>query len=210
MSDHDHTVIHIVDDDESLRKALARVLACAGYDVRCYGSAGEFLVTEPDGRPGCLLLDLEMPGANGLALQEALQRQRSTMPIVFMSAYQDIPRTVRAIKGGASEFLVKPMAADTLLAALRNALAVGGARDRASSSRLPGTGSVVAAGDNALGEREQVVLRGIMAGMLNKQIAANLSLSERTVKSCRAELMRKLGAHSLADLVQRAAPLIRG
>jgi FixJ family two-component response regulator len=208
VNDENAAVIHIVDDDDSLRTALSRVLRCAGYAVRGYGSAGEFLVAEPDSRPGCLLLDLEMPGPDGLALQEALHRQQCRLPIVFMSAHRDIPRTVRAIKAGASEFLVKPIATDTLLATLESALATGGAHAASRPRAPPGTPFAMAHTTIALGEREQVVLRGIMGGLLNKQIATELALSERTVKSCRANLMRKLGAQSLADLVQRAAALI--
>src|SRR5215471_17787117 len=104
----DAAVIHIVDDDASMRTALTRLLEHSGYVVKGYASAGDFLVAEPDGRPGCMLLDLQLPGPNGLELQQAMRRQGSPLPIVFISAHADVPHTVSAIKGGATDFLVKP------------------------------------------------------------------------------------------------------
>jgi FixJ family two-component response regulator len=193
-------VVHVVDDDESMRSALARLLRHAGYAVRTYTSAGDFLVAEPDPRPGCLLLDLELPGPSGLALQDTLRRRGEALPIVFISAYQDIPRTVLAIKGGASDFLVKPVDGAKLLAAVESALAVAAAQ--AHAEPRPDSGAA------ALTQRELVVLRGILAGRLNKQIAGELALSERTIKSCRAGLMRKLNARSLLELARVAAPLL--
>jgi FixJ family two-component response regulator len=202
MTPDPEALIHIVDDDDSMRRALSRVLQAAGYAVKGYATAGDFLVAEADEGPGCMLLDLEMPGPSGLELQRALRRRGSRMPIVFMSAYADVPRTVRAIKDGASDFLVKPIEAQTLLAAVESALAV----DAGPQDPAPREPAV----DVALGERETVVLRGIVAGRLNKQIGAELALSERTIKTCRAELMRKLGARSLAELVRLAGPLLPG
>jgi len=196
------TVIHVVDDDSAMRTALKRLLSQAGYAVKEYASAGEFLVADPDPSPGCLLLDLELPGPGGLELQRALQRLGRVMPIVFISAHSDIPRTVMAIKGGAFDFLLKPIDARTLFAALDNALA--SAADTSSPAKSAKTVDVP-----DLSAREQVVLRGIMAGRLNKQIAADLALSERTIKSCRADLMRKLHARSFADLVILAEPIVR-
>src|ERR1700752_1616032 len=169
----------------------------ACYAVRAYASAGDFLVAEPDDRPGCMLLDLEMPGPSGLELQRALRRRGETLPIVFMSAYSDIPRTVLAIKGGASDFLVEPIEAQTLLAAVESAL--GGVAALPQDERQAGHRPPCP------DERELVVMRGIVAGRLNKQMAADLELSERTIKSCRASIMRKLGASSLSEL---AAPLL--
>ena len=200
MSSDPEPLIHVVDDDDSMRRALTRVLVRSGYAVKGYASAGEFLVAEPDERPGCLLLDLEMPGPSGLELQQALRRRGSRLPIVFMSAYGDVPRTVRAIKGGASDFLVKPIGAQTLLGAIESALSV----DASQLACEPQPGAPVA----ALSERESVVLRSIVAGKLNKQIGFDLGLSERTIKTCRAELMRKLGARSLVELVRVATPLL--
>jgi FixJ family two-component response regulator len=202
MSDDAEAVIHIVDDDESMRVALTRLLSHAGYAVRSYNSAGDFLVAEPALLPGCLLLDMELPGPGGLELQHAMQRQGNAMPIVFMSAYSDIPRTVLAIKAGASDFLTKPIQSQTLLAALESALAARAVPSRPAELR--------ARHAVTLSEREHVVLRGIVAGRLNKQIAAELALSERTIKSCRADLMHKLGAHSLAELIRLAEPVTGG
>jgi FixJ family two-component response regulator len=190
------TVIHVVDDDASMRTALARLLQLAGYAVRTYASAGDFLVAEPDARQGCMLLDLQLPGPSGLELQQAMRRQHLAMPIVFMSAHANVPHTVSAIKGGASDFLVKPIDSQQLLAAIEGALA--GADVPQAPAEAP-----------SLSERELTVLRGILAGRLNKQIAFDLQLSERTIKSCRADVMRKLGARSLAELVRVGTPLIR-
>ncbi|MGF6767869.1 FixJ family two-component response regulator [Paraburkholderia sp. GAS199] len=193
-------VVHVVDDDTALRTALTRILKHAGFTTRGYSSAGEFLIEPPAAPPGCLLVDLELPGPSGLDLQQALQRMGNAMPVVFISAHHDIPRTVRAIKAGACDFLLKPIDTQTLLATIEHALASAAAGPRAEQSEA------VPAAD--LNMREQVVLRGIVAGRLNKQIAADLDLSERTIKSCRADLMRKLDAHSLADLVRRADPIV--
>jgi FixJ family two-component response regulator len=192
-------VIHIVDDDASMRVALTRLLEREGYAVKGYASAGEFLVAEADDRPGCILLDLQLPGPGGLELQQALRRRGVAMPIVFISAYGDIPRTVSAIKGGASDFLVKPLESRTLLAAIERALATAGRLEHEHAVERQAA---------LLSERELIVLRGIVAGRLNKQLASDLNLSERTIKSCRAEVMRKLGAHSLAELVRLAGPLL--
>lgn len=202
MSDQAKAVIHVVDDDDALRIALMRILNCAGFAVKGYASAGDFLVEYSDASPGCLLVDLELPGPSGLDLQLALQRMGNRMPIVFISAYRDIPRTVRAIKAGAADFLVKPVDAQALLAAIEHALA--------AASVEPVAHELACTTDVAeLTARERLVLRGLVAGRLNKQIAAELALSERTIKTCRAELMRKLHAHSFADLVRLADPIVR-
>lgn len=202
MTDRTDVVIHVVDDDTSLRAALMRVLTRAGYRTRGYPSAGEFLVEQPGTSRGCLLVDLELPGPSGLDLQQALQRMGNPMPIVFISAHHDIPRTVMAIKAGASDFLLKPVDTPMLLATIDNAL---------RTTTLEPTAHSLPALTHAanLNSREQVVLRGLVAGRLNKQIAAELDLSERTIKSCRADIMRKLDAHSFADLVRRADPFVR-
>jgi FixJ family two-component response regulator len=201
LSDHTEAVIHVVDDDDAMRNALTRLITVAGYRVRSYASAGDFLVAEPDHSPGCLLLDLELQGPGGLELQHAMQRLGNTMPIVFISAHHDVPKTVLAIKAGACDFLLKPVDVQALLAALESALAVQAVVPRDDKPSLHPVVPLCA--------REQQVLRGIVAGMLNKQIAAELALSERTIKSCRADLMRKLHARSLAELVRLAEPLVR-
>jgi FixJ family two-component response regulator len=200
MSDTIPPVIRIVDDDESMRTALGRLLTIAGYQVRVYASAGDFLLDEPDSTPGCLLLDVHMPGPSGLELQEALLRRGTLLPVVFLSGHGDIPGTVRAMKAGASDFLCKPVDRQTLLAAIETALATASNLGLPASSEPP-TGAI-------LTERETAVLRAVVAGRLNKQIAADMDLSERTIKSCRADVMRKLGATSLAELVRLAVPLL--
>lgn len=196
MLTREQFVIHIIDDDDSMRTALARVLRSAGFEAKSHPSAGAYLVAEPDDRPYCLLLDLEMPDADGLALQQALLRSQAAPPIIFMSAYSDVPRTVRAIKAGAFEFLTKPIATELLLATLDSVMLVSQQRRKIIPHVL-------------LTDREQTVLGAILDGRLNKQIAAELRLSERTIKSCRAGLMAKLGASSLAELIQKGEPLIR-
>jgi FixJ family two-component response regulator len=187
-------VIHVVEDDASMRTALRRLLTSAGYPVRDYASVGEFLVSEPSGWTGCLLLDLVLGGPSGLELQQALLRRANPLPVVFMSAHADVPQTVQAIKAGAVDFLVKPFGREALLAALDAALGT-----ITVTEEPPDCARAV-----SLGERERHVLRGIAAGRRNKQIAAELGLSERTIKSCRAGLMRKFGAESLAELLHHA------
>lgn len=194
------SMIHIVDDDPSVREALARVLSASGYAVRIYPSGEEFLASNSTDEAGCMLLDLELLGSSGLDLQSAMRERGDLMPVVFMSAYGDVPRTVQAIKGGASDFLVKPIETPVLLAAVESALAVDAVR-RSGADAQPSPML-------KLTEREQIVLRNIVAGRLNKQIAYDLELSERTIKSCRAEVMRKLGARSFAELVRISAPLL--
>jgi FixJ family two-component response regulator len=202
VSEHIEALVHVVDDDASICTALTRVLTHAGYLVRSYSSAGEFLVAEPDSLPACLVLDLDLDGPGGLELQHALQRQGNAMPIVFISAHRDIPSTVQAIKAGASDFLVKPIDSHLLLAAIESALSLGAiAEPHRESNAEPRVAD--------LSTREQAVLRGVVAGKLNKQIGAELALSERTIKTCRAELMRKLNARSLAELVRLAEPSTR-
>lgn len=189
-------LIHVVDDDIGVRTAIARLLRTGGYDVHCYSSAGEFLVADHDDRPGCVLLDVRMPGPSGLDMQEALGRMAWHRPIVFMSGYADVPTTVRAIKAGAMDFLVKPVPRERLFAAVRNALARGieesGERERLKSWR---------ARFDTLSPREHEVLERVVSGMLNKVIGAELGAAERTVKTHRARVMEKMGAASLAELV---------
>ncbi|VVD75314.1 DNA-binding response regulator [Pandoraea pneumonica] len=189
------SVVHVVDDDASLRTALTRLLVASGYDTKEYASAGEFLVSEPDERPGCVLLDLELGGPSGLDLQRALRRQTPALPVVFMSGYGDVARSVEAMKAGAVDFLIKPFGRDSLVGAVETAL---------SLVQRPSATPVADPAESALSGREQVVLQGIAKGLRNKQIAAELGLCERTIKTCRAELMRKFSATSLAELIRNA------
>ena len=187
-------VVHVVDDDESLRAALAGLLRASGYEVRTYASAGEFLLDDT-AMTGCVLLDLRLEGPSGLDLQAALTRRGRTIPIVFMTAHGDIAASVRAMKAGAVDFLVKPVERATLLAAIGAALAREAAQT-ATAGRLADLRQRYA----SLSTRERRVLEGIVAGKLNKQIAHEIGVAERTVKTHRAHLMAKLEADSPAML----------
>jgi len=195
-------VVHVVDDDQAFRTAMTRVLKAAGYEVRGYASAGDFLVARTDGAPGCVLLDLNMPGPSGLDLQEALARQASPLPVVFVSGQGDIAASVKAIKAGAVDFLTKPVRREALLAAVRGALERAEA-SRASSEQL----SLWRERYASLNAREAEVFKLVVAGKLNKQIAAELGVAERTVKGYRAQVMEKMQAGSVAELAQIAARL---
>lgn len=197
-------VVHLVDDDASLRAALGGLLHAAGYDVRPYASAAEFLLDDAAGASGCLLLDLKLGGPSGFDLQDALVRRGRRIPIVFMSAHGDIPASVRAMKAGAVDFLTKPVQRGPLLAAIRAALAREAAQS-ATADRLADLRTRYA----RLTDRERAVLEGVVAGKLNKQIAADLGVAERTVKAHRASLMTKLGADSpavLGRIVEQLGP----
>jgi FixJ family two-component response regulator len=198
-------VVHIVDDDAGMRLALSRLLGAAGYATRSYASAGEYLIAEPDARTGCLLLDLDLGGPSGLDLQAALQRQSRALPVVFLTGRGDIAASVRALKAGASDFLTKPVQGEVLLAAIEAALAAD-APQRAERERR----QALALRYASLSARERSVLQQVVQGRLTKQIASALGVSERTVKACRAEMMAKLGAHSLPELVRIAAELPPG
>lgn len=195
------SVVHVVDDDASMRSALTRLLGVSGYDTKEYASAGEFLVSEPDDRPGCVLLDLELGGPSGLDLQRALRRQAPDLPVVFMSGCGDVARSVEAMKAGAVDFLIKPFERDALMHAVETAISL------VQRKQTPSCADDV---QSPLSGREQVVLQGIAKGLRNKQIAAELGLCERTVKTCRAEIMRKFRATSLAELLRHTEKQISG
>jgi FixJ family two-component response regulator len=188
-------LIRVVDDDESLRAALLRLLAAAGYEAQGYASTGDFLLHSPRDRPGCVLLDLRLPGPSGLDLQAALPTNGFTLPVVFMTGHPEVASSVRAMKAGAVDFLEKPVERQTLFDALERALA------RDASQRMARTEAEdLRARFARLSSREHEVLDRVVAGKLNKQIADELGVSERTVKSQRAMLMDKLGAGSSAEL----------
>jgi FixJ family two-component response regulator len=190
-------VVHLVDDDRLVRTALARLLRAAGYEVRTYGAADDYLLSDPRDAPGCLLLDLRLPGASGLDLQAALRGHPAhEHPIVFLSGAADVPSSVQAMRAGACEFLTKPVEAEALLAAVREAVA----RDAARRERRLARQHLA-----SLGERERKVLDGIAAGRLHKQMAADLGVSERTIKSDRARVMGRMGVRSLPALLRLLA-----
>ena len=189
--------VHVVDDDEAMRTALARLLAASGYLPRTWASAGEFLIGTPTEPDGCLVLDLNMPGPDGLALHDALRARGWDLPTVFLSGRGDVASSVRALKSGASDFLTKPVRSEVLLEAIRTALAAGAARRADRASRRDAASRFA-----TLDVRERAVLARVLEGGLTKQIAWELGVSERTVKSSRASMMRKMGATTLPELVR--------
>ena len=188
-----HATIHIIDDDAGVRSALQRVLESAGYRTRCYAAAGDYLLPPPDDAPGCILLDLQLPGFSGLDLQDALPRHPGyERPIVFLSGADDIRASVRAMRAGAREFLTKPVDHDVLIAAVEDAV-----QHDVHMRSLRLETEQARARMASLGQREHLVLEGIAAGRLHKQLAADLGVSERTIKADRARIMRRLGVDTL-------------
>jgi FixJ family two-component response regulator len=191
--------VFLVDDDPSILRALTRLLRAGGYQVSAFRSPREFLAQHDAAVPGCVVLDLAMPGLNGLQLQTALAAAGCQRPIVFISGHGDIPSSVRAMKAGAVDFLTKPVSQEILLAAIERAFE----RDRLmrqASAEMQAIGERL----NRLTPREREVLQHVVAGQLNKQIAADLGTVEKTVKVHRSRVMEKMGARSLADLVRMA------
>ncbi|RIJ08296.1 DNA-binding response regulator [Pseudomonas sp. 91RF] len=193
-------VVFVVDDDISVRESLELMIRCAGWQPRLFESAQDFLA-EPRARvPSFLVLDINLPDLNGLDLQTSLADERYNMPIIFITGYGDIPRTVRALKAGAVEFLTKPFNDDELLTAMGDAL-------EGSRAALEGEKALrsVLEAYKTLTPREQEIMAAVVSGRLNKLIAADLEISEITVKAHRGKVMRKMKARSLADLVKMAA-----
>jgi FixJ family two-component response regulator len=197
-------LIHVVDDDSSMRSALLRLLVEVGFEARGYASTGEFLLQPVPDRPGCLLLDLRLPGPSGLHLQAALQQQNIMLPIVFLSGHGNVDSSVKAMKAGAVDFLTKPVKRDILLDAVQRALARDATQRtaREEADRLHVRFA-------SLTPRQREVFDRIVAGKLNKQIADELDIAERTVKREREQIMAKLAASSAADLGRLAELLQR-
>lgn len=180
-------------------RALSRLLRVAGYGVRTFHSSQEFLADHDPAAPGCLVLDLAMPGLNGLELQDALVASGSQRPVVFVSGRGDVSSSVQAMKAGAVDFLTKPVSEETLLAAVGRAIERDG-QMRQAWAELRAIGARLA----TLTPREREVLQHVVAGRLNKQIAAELGTVEKTIKVHRSRMMEKMGVRSLADLVRIA------
>ena len=190
--------VFLIDDDASVRRAVTRLIKSAGHHVQAFASAREFLDHSPDlDDPACLVLDVRMPGLSGLELQQALQRDQASRPIIFITGHGDIPMSVRAMKAGAVDFLQKPVKDKILLQAIGQAL------DRAVSERAKRREmEQIRPRLDALTLREREVMELVITGMLNKQIAFKLGTVEKTIKVHRSRVMDKMGANSVAELVR--------
>ena len=195
-------IVSIVEDDPLLARALERLLREEGWQARSFACAEDFLADHDPSAPGCVLLDVHLPGLDGLALQRRLNAQDAPASIVFLTGHGDIPMTVSAVKAGAVDFLTKPVDAAKLVATVRAALA----RDRATRAQAERSASLRQR-FAALTPRERDVLDGVVAGKLNKQIAADLGIVEQTVKFHRARIMERMQAHTVAELMHLAARL---
>jgi FixJ family two-component response regulator len=191
--------VFIVDDDTSVRKSLTRLVAAAGYRVHAFASAREYLAREPSGGPSCLVLDVRMPGLTGLDLQKALAGAEHQTAIVFITGHGDIAMSVTAMKAGAVDFLTKPFAGKDLLDAIQRALAKD-TRDLGTEARVAEIRERV----KLLTPRETEVFALVVTGMLNKQIASKLGVGEKVIKVHRAQVMAKMRAGSVAELVRLA------
>jgi FixJ family two-component response regulator len=198
----DKAVVHIVDDDESLRRAVDSLCRSVGFQTRTYGSAQEYLDARREDVPGCLVLDVRLPGMSGLDFQSKLATLGIHLPVILVTGHGDIPMSVRAMKAGAIDFLTKPFRDQDLLDAVTTAMA----RDRKRRAIVGGANELR---DRflTLSPREQQVMMLVTGGKMNKQVAGDLGLSEITVKIHRGTAMRKMGARTLSDLVRMADAL---
>lgn len=196
------SIVLVVDDDVSVREAISIVFLSVGLEVQTFASAQEFLQRQPEDVPSCLVLDVRLPGMGGLEFQAELVKANAQIPIIFITGHGDIPMTVRAMKAGAIEFLTKPFRDQDLIDAVQVALE----RDR-SRRESDATGSSLQARYAALSQRERQIMALVTAGLMNKQIAGEVGISEVTVKFHRASVMRKMTAKSLAELARMAEAL---
>lgn len=195
-------IVFVVDDDISVRESLELLIQSAGWKPETFASANAFLEYPRPSVPSCLVLDISLPGLNGLELQSRIAAERPDMPIIFITGYGDVPKTVQAMKAGAVEFLTKPFDHESLLSAIRSALV-------RSHSALANEEELQVLRDSyeTLTPREREVLLLVVSGLLNKQIGYELGISEITVKAHRGKMMQKMKAESVADLVTKAAKL---
>jgi FixJ family two-component response regulator len=191
--------VFIVDDDARVTKALSRLMRVKGYDVRSYTSPGEFLIDHDAAVPGCAVLDVSMPGLNGLELQQSLTAEGSHRPVIFITGRGDIPTSVRAMQAGAIDFLTKPVSNKELLAAIARA-----EEQDTKSRRIHAELASIEAKISTLTPRERQVLTQVVSGRLNKQIAHDLGTVEKTIKFHRGAVMKKLGVRTVAELVRLA------
>jgi FixJ family two-component response regulator len=189
-------IVFVVDDDASVRKGLQNLLRSAGFEVETFVCAQEFLEQRPPGQHGCLVLDMRMPGMNGMELQQQLTEISDNIPIVFITAHGDIPMTVRAMKAGAIEFLPKPFEEEALLDAVNQGLLLDAERHQAKQTH----GELKQLFSSLTG-REQQVLQLTVRGLMNKQVAAELGIAEVTAKVHRHNIMQKLNVRSMANLI---------
>src|ERR1700752_2223201 len=199
---HAVPIVFVVDDDVSVRESLELLIRCEGLEPQTFASATEFLAHPRSPVPSCLVLDISLPGLNGLDLQKQIAVERPDMPIIFITGYGDVPKSVQAMKAGAVEFLTKPFSDDVLLSAIRQAV-------ERSETALREESELRVLRDcfESLTPRERDVMALVVSGLLNKQVGGELGISEITVKAHRGQVMRKMQADSLAALVKMAARL---
>jgi FixJ family two-component response regulator len=190
-------LVGVVDDDQSVRRGLRRLFRSAGYAAETFASAEDYLARELFEGPICLVLDVRMPGLNGLGLQKELEARGGCEQIIFITGHKDVPTATQAMKNGAVDFLLKPFDSDELIEAVKNALLRGKEQLRKRAERRQARGLI-----DKLTPREFEVLRFVIIGLLNKQIAAELQTAEKTVKVHRGRVMQKLGLTSVPDLVR--------